>query len=294
MQVFASLFISTTLLISTSVQSHNYGKIRVPSSGKVSHNGDYAVYDLNFTSSCYMQESDSISRVSSHVLAMVNWLDRKASSFDNGHLEYTVGLIHSYSDENRYLDSGVYPVYPGEPITERDENPCYRTHSTYQNVSIKLTRAADVHMLDSNTIQEFYNEIYAFLWPLNLTENTETHAYASAKVTNVNKGVFEGTLESMREAAYAKATQNATRSFLSILGADYHGTWFLNGADFTNYQVFANSSAHMDEAMILPAPVHGGAPDPIPTIIKLDPLSYSVDGTYEFSYSYDFNERSFQ
>jgi hypothetical protein len=142
-------------------------------------------------------------------------------------------------------------------------------------------------------VQGVYDEVYQYLWPLNRRVDAPANAYTSAKVTNVQKGVHDDTLEVMKDRAYAHAARVATRRFLAVLGENFGGQWFFHGADFTDERY--TSTRHFeigDAAAIGPMPVplppaYDVAP---PAIITLEPLSYYADGVFEFGFTRDYHE----
>lgn len=275
-------------ILATSATATEFGKVRLPGEATIKHEGDYVVYNLRFEAKCHTEEQVAITEVSNDVLSFVSWLDNRTLDFNNGSIEYWAALISTVRDDNPY----IYDYDADE--NERIENPCYLKFSTSQAITVRVTRADSIPSITKTLVQSFYDEIYQFLWPFNHRAATESNAWTSAKITYVNKGVHDETLENMKELAYAKAANVATARFLAVLGKLYSGQWFFYGADFTNERYV--SSRHLELDAPVAAPVSGGVPIPVPppvatpTVINLEPLQYSVDGVFEFGFTRDFND----
>lgn len=287
MRILAKTLLVAMSLLATSALTNEYGKVRLPGEATIKHDGDYIIYDLKFDSTCYTEEQDSITGVSNSVFSFVAWLDSRAANYSNGSIDYWVNLISTVRDENPYISSYYY-----SDEDDRIANPCYQKYSTAQTISIQVNRAADSPSVTNDMVQGLYNEIYQYLWPLNHGAETESNAWSSAKITRVHKGVHEETLEWMKEQAYGYATHLATARFLAVLGKNYGGQWFLNGADFTDERYVDSRSHEIADAITLPiagAPIPPAIPAAPPAIINLEPLKYSVEGVFEFGFTRDFN-----
>lgn len=281
------LMLSVFAISTITFAHHDFGVVRIPGEAVIKHEGDYVVYDLYFSTECFDKETDSINTVSQNVSGFVSWLKDRAYSYNDGIIDYSVNLINTYQDTNPYLG------YYYDSYTEKTPNPCFQKYSTNQSISIRVEKYPDSAEINNDIVQGFYDELYAFLWPLNIYIENEHKAKSLAKITNVSKGLFEETLEKMKEQAYSYAAQIATRRFLAVLGAGYTGRWFLNKADFTNEQYFRESTFNKSSYEV--APVPGGIaapvfPEPVPAVIVLDQLTYSINGVFEFGFTHDFNE----
>lgn len=274
-------------ILAASTFATDFGRVRLPGDATVKHDGDYVVYSINFDSSCYTEEQDAITEVSNGVAGFASWLDNLILDFNSGTVEYWADLQTTSRDSNRY----VYHYYGDD---NRIENPCYEKYSTHQSLSVRVTKLDDVVAISRGVVQGIYDQLFRFLWPYN-HRGIEAHSWASAKVTGVEKGVNDETLERMKERAYANARSVATARFLATLGGDYVGQWYFANADFTDerYISYRHKSLASDAAIMPPA---AGPVGPIPeppisqTVINLEPLEYSVDGVFEFGFSRDYND----
>lgn len=284
--VVTKLFVALSLLTASTVTAE-YGKVRLPGEATIKHDGDYVVYNLSFTSNCQTEEETSITEVSNNAALFADWLDERALTYSNGTIEYWADIASTYRDESPY----IYNYYYSEG-EEKIPNPCYEKFSTSQSLTIRVNKASDLPGVTKEIVQGFYEEIYQYLWPLNRRVSTDI-SWTSARVTNVNKGINDDTRKRMKEEAYAAAANVATARFLSVLGKNFEGQWFFEGADFTGAR-YTDSS---DYAVVTPIPVPVAGPVMEPalpkapdTVISLQPLYYSVDGTFEFRFTRDFND----
>jgi len=290
MRIITSGLVAAIGLLATSVMATDFGKVRLPGEATVKHDGDYVVYELQFESTCYTDEQQSITEVANNVASFVSWLENIVLDFSDGQVDYWANLISTGRDNNPY----IYGNYRNDnPV----DNPCYQKFSTTQSLSVRVTKADDVAAVTKALVQDFYNNIYQFLWPLNQISTTEPNAFTSAKISRVHKGIQDETLERMKEQAHATAAKVATARFLAVLGKAYSGQWFLSGADFTNERYVSSRHAELaaaemgnEAAFATPAP---SAPTAPATVINLEPLQYSIDGVFEFGFTRDFNDAAF-
>lgn len=284
MSILARSLVVALSISAASAMTEEYGKVRLPGEAIIKHDGDYIVYDIEFNSQCYTKEEDSIREVSDDVFGFAAWLDDKALNFTGGRVEYFVDLIETMKDRQPYM------AYYGIDRVEEIKNPCYQKYSTEQSVTIRVNRATDMLSVTNAMVQDFYEEIYQYLWPLNHRVEAESNAWSSAKITDVSKGIYEETLVRMKEQAYAYAAGVATKRFLAILGGHYSGKWFFHGADFTDERHVSKSyyAAEMGMAPLPPS----FAPIPVvpPAVINLEQLTYFVEGEFEFGFTRDFHE----
>lgn len=287
MRMVVRMLIAALSLFAMSATSENFGKVRLPGEATIKHEGDYVVYDLTFASNCYAEEQDSIAEVSNNVSTLASWLDNKTLNFSNGTIEYWADLISTTRDSNPYITD-----YYRSESEDRIANPCYQKYSTTQSVSIRVSRAGDAQWVSRAMVQDFYDALYQYLWPLNRSATSESGPWASAKITHVHKGVYDETLKQMKEQAYASATHVAQARFLAVLGKSYGGQWFFYSADFSNERSYSKSHRELDSAILPPSAAAPPLPPAFvvpPAVINLEPLEYSIDGVFEFWFTRDFN-----
>ncbi len=284
-----NLLLVASCLLTSSTLLADYGKVRMPGEATIKHDGDYVTYNLHFGASCYASEDETIHRVRERVLGLAEWLDAKSVSFNSGGIEYWSNQLYTSRDESLYLN------YYRNEDEEAIPNPCYHKYTTRQSVTIRVTKAHEAPAITKALVQDFYNDVDGFLWPLNERATVESESSTYATITSVRKDVTDETIEKMKELAYAHATRVATGRFLAVLGAHYNGQWFFFGADFTDERYTAHREymipGGVQAAPIMDVPLPPSMlPAPAPAVISLEPLEYHVDGTFEFGFTRDFNE----
>lgn len=277
---------ASILMAEESINHHrhdrDHGSIKISSKGTVKHNGDYAVYNIKFNATCYTDREQAAANVVEQVTDFTTWLDERATGYDNASVDYTVDLINVYKDNNPYYYS------PYSRSREEKPNPCYEKYTVNQTMKVKVSKSLNEDYIDSDLVQEFYSELYSYLYTFNYTLAEEGYSSVStANIYNVEKGIFDSTLRDMRANAYALARENAVNDFLAVLGNDYTGSWYLHKADFTNAR-YARSTNYSftDEAHVVGAPVSAPEFDSAPAVVKLDRLSFSVEGVFEFGFTH--------
>lgn len=231
-------------------------------SAAVLHDGDYIDFSLNFEAACYQNQHDPRARVIENVNGFVQWLGQARSAYA-GVIDYRVGLINVSRRDNPYIGG------PGEG--------CVNKYDAQQSVTVTLNRSEGEAFLDSEIIQGFFNDLQIAISPLNFTDDSETDAYVTTKISSVQKGVWEETSELLRINAKLKAKAKATRDFLAILREDYQGWWHLHSVDF-------GSRNYSD---VLPVAIaeggQGGGYADL-SVLRLEPIRFEVEGNFIFHF----------
>jgi hypothetical protein len=262
--ILPALLLATTTFATTDSESASVHT----ASGKATHDGDYVNFDIYFEASCYNQQHLASGAINENVKQFSNWLDEVNENYDSGRLSYNIELINTWRQEDNYYG----PHHP-------QDVDCLGRYSASQYVKITLTKPIDASSLSTNLVQDFYNQIQLALtsyWYNSVDYGSS--ATAIAKVIDVEKGLFDDTVDLLRRKAKYLAQSKATKDFLSLLGDSYSGMWYLDRADFSDRQY----SYELTEHAVLPKNMDGS--NFVPAQLKLRPLSITAVGTFVFRF----------
>lgn len=237
--------------------------------GKVYHDGDFIEFTLSFDSSCYADRAEAWNHVANNVATFSEWLNLERANYE------TDALVHDI-----------------EPITiwrrdahSYDVDGCGNTYTASQIVKLKLNRNAEASALNVDSIQAFYADLQAVVWPLNQESLGDLNSRYSTTISNIEKGLYEETADSLRVLAKNLAREKATKDFLSTLGEDFSRGWYLISADYReqDHSNYYRSNVEIYPGAALP-PVPGVPGIPVESSLKLKPLSISVFGNFHYVY----------
>jgi hypothetical protein len=267
---FLSMLLASTAGLADSWENY-IGNAYHGGEGKVYHDGDFVEFGLEFESKCFDNHTDSWNHVTTNVNAVLSWLDQERISLSSGILDHQVETINSWRRDNENYATN---------------NDCAGKYFTSQSVKIKLHKA-DGSSLSNDYIQAFHEQLESLVWSLNRNHNNNALAQVNTKVNNIQKGIYDETADQIRRDAKALALKKATEDFKYFLGAEYRGRWYLQSVDFREGNDFSNNRLYVSAAI---PPVYELGSTHVPSVLKLEPLSFSVNGTFHFIY--DIRHRS--
>lgn len=269
------LLASTSVFANLALDHHDdddhLGSAHHSGTGKVYHDGDFIEFSLSFDAACYSDRSNSWNNVTNNVASFIEWLNSERDQLGEV-VSYDVDPINVWRSDNSYAIDG-----------------CNGTHYAAQSIKVTLYKAEGNSSLHTDLVQDFYGRLQEAVWPLSYTEEGELPSRVSTTITGIEKGLYEETADALRITAKGIARSKATQDFLSFLGEDYHGTWYLQSVDFREHD-FSPVYRSSVEAYPAVPPAPGGFP--APALLKLKPLSLSVTGNFHFVFDVQYGSMS--
>lgn len=230
----------------------------------VTHDGDFVDFALEFSAACYDQQEDARRAVIANVDRLLVWLNTTVISYD-ANLDHHVDLIYVWRNENSY---GEYT------------DLCKNKHYARQNVSIRVNRLPEINALNDEMIQNIFEDLQGVIALANYTNADDVNSWVGGQIASVQKGIFAETAEVLRIQAKAKAQARATRDFLAFLGPNYTSWWRLQSVDFT-----ASNPYGLFIPQVVEPRIGGNIADGISySVIRLEPITVSVDGNFVFHF----------